>query len=852
MIKQVDKYEISYSDYSNEQVCELRGFTDKEIAGDIVIPEKIDGRTVTSIGWLRGYNNITSLTMPDTVEKCVSIKDCKSLKKITFSKSMQKLSSFGFSDTLEEIVIPEGVKIIGNGAFWYCKNLKKVTLPNSIEEIGANAFQNCPMLTEITLPDNLKKLDSTAFMWGNLKGNEEGDATYIGNKSNPHWVFVSWKNKETVPPVDEMVKVIGPDVYAGNLAVEKVEIPNTVEGISGDCFKNCKNLKTVEVPSSVKVVSSNAFHGSTVETVVLSEGIEVIDSCSFWNVKTLKTITIPSSVKRIENQAFDGCGLESVILNEGLETIGNYVFQNCKNLKEIVIPASVKIIGGSCFLGSGIERAEFKGTNVGGIDSALFKDCVNLTTVVSDTGDKEGEVHLPSSIVNIWNSCFENCKSIRAVDLSKNLKIEKVGESVFRNCFSLTKVGLPPFGQNLNKNVFEGCNLTSELKLPRILDDIDLSAFADAKITAVYYDGTIDDWARINRDTPISKDKFDLYIQGELFDELTIGEEIPVVGKCAFANVNLASLTINQGWESIGEGAFYGVKRLQSISCECEDREEPWPTNAFTLNGKPGAVEVSSIFINGVGANITADLFTGIKGVTMVKLGKRVNSIKKGAFENFNALKEIYLPFLGERIDDSKNNYLGYVFGAENYEENYKRTPSSLKKVQVYNAKEIGAGAFYNVKIEELILPSEVQSIGREAFEGTLDSIKKKYNGGEYIALGGNEYAVLVKVDTDEKSFSTASDTKFVLEYSFKNLPKLKEVTISNTVIQISARAFENCKKVGKVNLLNSTGWHIDNHNLSGVGDAYPQKLSSNAKKVAKTLVKDNDGLVKLDVDRKF
>ena len=80
-----------------------------------------------------------------------------SAKKIVFSKKLEKIRACGFSNSLEEIVIPEGVKIIDTSAFWYCKNLKKATLPNSIEEIGAKAFAECPLLTDIELPENLVK-----------------------------------------------------------------------------------------------------------------------------------------------------------------------------------------------------------------------------------------------------------------------------------------------------------------------------------------------------------------------------------------------------------------------------------------------------------------------------------------------------------------------------------------------------------------------------------------------------------------------------------------------------------------------------------------------------------------------
>ena len=49
-----------------------------------------------------------------------------------------------------EVILPEGIKSIGNQCF-YGSYLTNVTLPSTIEEIGSNAFYGSPNLTEITI-----------------------------------------------------------------------------------------------------------------------------------------------------------------------------------------------------------------------------------------------------------------------------------------------------------------------------------------------------------------------------------------------------------------------------------------------------------------------------------------------------------------------------------------------------------------------------------------------------------------------------------------------------------------------------------------------------------------------------
>lgn len=63
----------------------------------------------------------------------------------------------------EELIIPDNVETIGEGAFADCTSLEKITLPNSITTLGHGTFSNCTNLKEINLPKNLKVLPSYIF-----------------------------------------------------------------------------------------------------------------------------------------------------------------------------------------------------------------------------------------------------------------------------------------------------------------------------------------------------------------------------------------------------------------------------------------------------------------------------------------------------------------------------------------------------------------------------------------------------------------------------------------------------------------------------------------------------------------
>jgi hypothetical protein len=51
------------------------------------------------------------------------------------------------------IILPEGLKIISNCAFYNCSNLYSINIPTSVTSIGEMAFYGCTNLKSITILD---------------------------------------------------------------------------------------------------------------------------------------------------------------------------------------------------------------------------------------------------------------------------------------------------------------------------------------------------------------------------------------------------------------------------------------------------------------------------------------------------------------------------------------------------------------------------------------------------------------------------------------------------------------------------------------------------------------------------
>ena len=66
---------------------------------------------------------------------------------------------------IKKIVIPKGVKKIGNDAFAYCTSLTSVEIPESVESIDNDAFFDCASLTSIEIPKCVKHIGDYAFSY---------------------------------------------------------------------------------------------------------------------------------------------------------------------------------------------------------------------------------------------------------------------------------------------------------------------------------------------------------------------------------------------------------------------------------------------------------------------------------------------------------------------------------------------------------------------------------------------------------------------------------------------------------------------------------------------------------------
>ena len=142
----------------DDSALDGNGFVAKtQIAGDIVIPSKILGYTITGLKKCatRYCDLITSIKLPNTMTHLeeAAFTACRGLKTVIFPASIEIVEAKNdYFTTATKIYFEENAKVknIGSGFLQHCYELNEFVFPPSVQSIGSNSFASCPNLKQIS------------------------------------------------------------------------------------------------------------------------------------------------------------------------------------------------------------------------------------------------------------------------------------------------------------------------------------------------------------------------------------------------------------------------------------------------------------------------------------------------------------------------------------------------------------------------------------------------------------------------------------------------------------------------------------------------------------------------------
>lgn len=238
-----------------------------------------------------------------------------------------KLGDELFKDntSIQGIILPEGLEVIGDSTFWGASELAYVRLPDTLKSIGSGAFVYTRSLSEIILPEGLEDIRDNAFASGNLRtvllpstlklmvGNPFGNTLEsIALADGIQGFFL--ENGAVYEEAFMAIRIVPAKTRGSYQVMEGTKI------IGSQAF-TCTDVTEVLFPASVETIDVMAFiYADKLETVHMEEGVEKINNSAFRGCISLRDITIPRSVKAIGEAAFQGCtSLQSVTVSRDCE-----------------------------------------------------------------------------------------------------------------------------------------------------------------------------------------------------------------------------------------------------------------------------------------------------------------------------------------------------------------------------------------------------------------------------------------------------------------------------------------------------------------------------------------------------
>ncbi len=233
-------------------------------------------------------------------------------------------------------------------------------------------------------------------------------------------------------------------------------------------FSLNKSFENVVLPENISSIGKEAFSYCTaLQNVIIPEGVSSIADHMFCFCENLENVVIPENVTSIEAGAFASCDkLKNIVIPEGITSIGTQAFFGCKKLESIIIPKGVTTI----------ERG-------------LFRGCEQLQSLV-----------IPEGATSIGAEAFQECKKLQNFVIPNG--ITTIERWTFKDCTSLQSVTIPESVTFIDWEAFSGCENLKKIVIPHSVIEIRKGAFKDCKNLALTYDGTKEEWEKIDIDGP--------------------------------------------------------------------------------------------------------------------------------------------------------------------------------------------------------------------------------------------------------------------------------------------------------------------------------------------------------------
>ena len=186
----------------------------------------------------------------------------KGITSYTVSEKTETIAPYAFymNQSLQNVVLPSNLRLIGKFAFSTCLLLESVNIPASVYDIGLYAFSNCEGMKTVTFEKN----------------------SILGNIQDGAFEACFLLEEIKIPA---SVITIYPCAFRACISLERVEFEqgSRLERIYSEGFAYCESLEEIELPSNLEMIFGMAFIGCGLSKVSIPVSIKIIGDQAFSN-----------------------------------------------------------------------------------------------------------------------------------------------------------------------------------------------------------------------------------------------------------------------------------------------------------------------------------------------------------------------------------------------------------------------------------------------------------------------------------------------------------------------------------------------------------------------------------------
>ena len=694
---------------------------------------------------------------------------CPSLKSITIAEGVTNIGveAFKSCSLLSSVTIPNSVTSIADGTFSNCSSLASITIPNSVTSIGDYAFYKCSGLTSITIGENVTSIGDDAFYGCSHLTSIVWNVKKWNDFSALNAPFDAIRSQITSFTFGESVQHIPAYLCYEMSKLTSITIGENVTRIGDDAFYGCSSLTSVvwNATNCADFTSVSApFYNirSQITSFTFGESVQYIPAYLCYEMSKLISTTIGESVTRIGGSAFYGCsGLTSITIGESVTSIGSRAFGMCKGLTSVVWNAKnyadFSSNSNSPFYTSRSQITSFTfGESVQRIPAYLCWDMRTLTSIT-----------IPNSVEGIGDNAFYYCGGLKSITIGE--KVTSIGSGAFGLCSSLTSITIPYSVMSIGDDAFYYCSgLTSIESFAEVPPTLKSNTFKDvSKNIPVYVPcGSVsayesaEYWKKFtNIQEPLAEHSYSIVINvndnnmgtARVDKNSICGAQISATPDYGYHFVQWSDgTTENPRALELTQDTTFTAEFAQTYSGQCGDNLY-WSFNNNTLT------------ITGSG-DMWDERPWGLFGEESktILFPSGITSIGNSAFDGFINLTSITIPNSVEGIGD-------YAFQ--------------------------GCSGLTSITI-----PNSMMGIGQSVFDDCSRLTSVIWNAKNCEVYS---YHPFKNIRTQITSFTFGDNVEYIPTYLCEGMSNLTSIKIPNSVKRIGSRAFQLCSGLTSVTVGN-------------------------------------------------